>query len=134
MESWIQGRTGNFIHLCPFVRICEDYLAIILCQSGGQISHIFIFLKMTRFAQLDVRPALDSAEAVQDRMKVTFTKNLIHQILYLSSDQCLIVLLFLSRLLGGGSKQSGLVSCPQARKRVSSSCPQHSRRASAGSH
>ena len=27
----------------------------------------FIFL---RFAQLDVRPALDSAEAIQDRMKV----------------------------------------------------------------
>ena len=29
------------------------------------------FIQKIRFAQLDVRPALDSAEAVQDRMKVS---------------------------------------------------------------
>ena len=37
------------------------------------------FIQNIRFAQLDVRPALDSAEAVQDRMKVSRDQKISHK-------------------------------------------------------
>ena len=58
----------NLLFVINFIKICMgDMRFIYSSRAIAILLKYFIFL---RFAQLDVRPALDSAEAIQDRMKV----------------------------------------------------------------
>merc|ERR550525_1818255 len=65
--------TESWIYEMPFDR--HDW---IIDRAGKEVRYIIDYYDgeldpgSHRFAQLDVRPALDSAEAVQDRMKVAW--------------------------------------------------------------
>ena len=104
---------GNFLFAINFSKICKgDTRFIYSFRAIAILLKYFIFL---RFAQLDVRPALDSAEAIQDRMKVQ-SKN---------TNTCWHCCFYhvppIERLPGGGSRQSGWGSCQLGvgRRRVS---------------
>ena len=79
----------------------------IVDRSGKEVRYIIDYYDgdldpgSHRFAQLDVRPAMDSFEAIADRMKVIFTR----------SAERFSVMMVVLRLLSGGGKRNTSRPC-----------------------